>query len=83
MMRAVPARHSGENPYIGWENAKPPRGVSTVVPFHLTTSSGNHGHPKRATREKGQALTAAAIRAVTTFVGSFKTWPLLTDARLK
>jgi creatinine amidohydrolase len=51
------------------------RGVQRFRRFHRLTPTGNFGQPTAATANKGQAMSAAIIQDVASFLQDFATWP--------
>lgn len=56
--------------------SKPSR-VDVPRAFDQLSVTGAFGHPEIATEEKGEALFAAAVAEVVSFVREFATWPII------
>jgi creatinine amidohydrolase len=57
-----------------------PSRVDIPRTFDQLSKTGAFGHPEVATKEKGEALFAAAVKEVVAFVREFETWPFIEPA---
>ena len=81
MDRVERAQRPESNGYIPWEDDEPYRGVTVFKQTEFISSNGSSGEPQLGTAEKGKHLIDHAVKALVTFIESFKNWPL--SERLK
>jgi len=81
MVRVERAQRPESNGYIPWEDDEPYRGVTVFKQTEFISSNGSSGEPQLGTAEKGKHLIDHAVKALVTFIESFKNWPL--SERLK
>ena len=79
--RWYPQKVASPNSYIGWQNEKPPRGISVAPAFSQITSHGAMGNSSLATAAKGRHLIDKAVGAMSEFLTEFSAWPMLDDLR--
>lgn len=77
MNKAQRAKRPEQNGYIGWEDDVPYKGISIFKPTSHISDNGSSGEPQLGTAAKGEHLISSAVNALTEFIDSFKTWPLL------
>jgi creatinine amidohydrolase len=77
--RIARANKPQSNEYIPWEDDKPYRGVTMCKQTSFISDNGSSGEPQLATAEKGKHLFGLSVNALTEFIKSFKTWPLMND----
>jgi creatinine amidohydrolase len=76
MDRVERAQRPESNGYIPWEDDEPYRGVTVFKQTEFISSNGSSGEPQLGTAEKGKHLVDHAVKALVTFIESFKNWPL-------
>lgn len=76
MDRVERAQRPESNGYIPWEDDEPYRGVTVFKQTEFISSNGSSGQPQLGTAEKGKHLVNHAVKALVTFVESFRNWPL-------
>lgn len=76
MNRVERAQRPESNGYIPWEDDEPYRGVTVFKQTEFISSNGSSGEPQLGTAEKGKHLIDHAVKALVTFIESFKNWPL-------
>jgi creatinine amidohydrolase len=76
MDRVERAQRPESNGYIPWEDDEPYRGVTVFKQTEFISSNGSSGEPQLGTAEKGKHLVEHAVKALVTFIESFKNWPL-------
>ncbi len=76
MERVERAQRPESNGYIPWEDDEPYRGVTVFKQTEFISSNGSSGEPQLGTAEKGKHLVDHAVKALVTFIESFKNWPL-------
>jgi creatinine amidohydrolase len=75
------AKRPVRNGYIPFEDDEATSGVTMVKQTEFISSNGSSGEPHLGTREKGEHLFQAAVKALVDFITSFETWPFLDDLR--
>jgi len=76
MERVERAQRPESNGYIPLEDDEPYRGVTVFKQTEFISSNGSSGEPQLGTAEKGKHLVDHAVKALVTFIESFKNWPL-------
>ena len=80
--KTYPRKRTWRNPYIGWEDDQPNRGVTMMAATEYITDNGvMGGDPETATKEKGKHLIHHAVAGLVEFLDSFATWKPLEDER--
>jgi creatinine amidohydrolase len=81
MNLAERAKRPESNGFIPFEDDEAYRGVTLFKQTAFISSNGSSGEPQLGTAEKGKHLFDSAVKSVSEFLKSFKTWPFLPDLK--